>query len=238
MSDSLFTPTPEWQEILDDPFYLDEPKSITPSGYFGNGKEWIGHIDNFLTDEEIDFLRTFMRENKTWDITESRWDEDGTMIYDHEYWEDRVATWNTIEKADPRVITVLGNAIARVRPHIEEFFNVKALPTKPALVKWYPGQQQHPHADKELHIGEDAGKPNLFPHYDLATLFYINDDYEGGELYFPVQDNLQFRAEMGGAYYFPGDLHYIHGVTPIESGERFTCPFFWTITELKGEKVG
>jgi hypothetical protein len=31
----------------------------------------------------------------------------------------------------------------------------------------------------------------------------------------------------------PGDIHYLHGVKPVISGERYTTPSFYTITELK-----
>jgi hypothetical protein len=31
-------------------------------------------------------------------------------------------------------------------------------------------------------------------------------------------------------------MQYIHGVTEIKSGIRFTCPFFWEITEHTGDK--
>jgi hypothetical protein len=65
-------------------------------------------------------------------------------------------------------------------------------------------------------------------------LFYINDDYEGGELYFPNQ-GIQFKPKRGSAYFFPGDMNYVHGVTKIKSGIRYTCPFFWEILEHTGE---
>ena len=92
-----------------------------------------------------------------------------------------------------------------------------------------------PHADKELHSGPDAGKTNDFPWYDIAGLFYINDDYEGGELYFPNQ-GIQFKPKAGSAYFFPGDMNYIHGVTEVKSGIRYTVPFFWTILKHMGGK--
>jgi hypothetical protein len=102
-------------------------------------------------------------------------------------------------------------------------------------VRWNTGNLQYPHADKELHKYEEwgghpdrEGQPNDFPFYDIAGLFYINDDYEGGELYFPEQ-GIQFKPKKGAAYFFPGDRNYIHGVTEITSGTRYTCPFFFTI---------
>jgi hypothetical protein len=91
-----------------------------------------------------------------------------------------------------------------------------------------------PHADKELHEGDNEGLPNDFPYYDIAGLFYLNDDYEGGELYFPQHD-IEFKPKAGAAYFFPGDKNYLHGVKEIKSGIRYVIPFFWTILEHRGK---
>jgi predicted 2-oxoglutarate/Fe(II)-dependent dioxygenase YbiX len=202
--------------------------SITPSGFFGDGSEMIGSIENFLTDEELTALNSFIRGNEEWDKTETHHNEDGTVIYDSGYWDGRVATYPSIMKTSPETVDVIRSIVKRLKIEIDNFFDVNASPTSPALVRWLPGNFQMPHADKELHIGDDAGKPNDFPWYDIATIIYLNDDYEGGELYFPNQE-IQFKPKRGGAYFFPGDMNYIHGITEITGGIRYTCPFFWTI---------
>lgn len=209
--------------------------SITPSGYFGSGPENIVTLENFMTEEELSALNNFIRNNQVWDVTETHYNEEGTVIYDSDYWANRVATYPTIEKTDPKIPSIIEGMVRRLKVEVDKHFNVNAMPTSPAMVRWLPGQLQMPHADKELHEGEDKGKPNDFPYYDIAGLFYINDDYEGGELYFPNQ-GIQFKPKAGAAYFFPGDMNYIHGVTRIESGERYTCPFFWTI--LKHNDAG
>lgn len=207
--------------------------SITPSGYFGDSSDNIVSLENFMTEEEIVALDTFIRSNTEWDVTETHYNEEGTVIYDSDYWKDRVATYSTIDKVDPEIPRIIEGMVERLKAEVDKFFGVDAMPTSPALVRWLPGMLQQPHADKELHIGNDKGKPNDFPYYDLAGLFYINDDYEGGELYFPNQ-GIQFKPKRGAAYFFPGDLNYIHGVTEIKSGIRYTCPFFWTIVKHHG----
>jgi hypothetical protein len=206
-------------------------KSITPSGYFGTSSDMIHEIENFLTEEEIQYLSNYAKNNTLWDITESHWNENGNIIYDHRVWENRVATWHTLQKTDKKIIDILNNVINRLKVTIEDFFNVEAYPTSPAIVRWPTGTLQNPHADKELHEGPDAGTPNDFPWYDLGTVFYLNDEYEGGELYFPLQ-GIEFKPKRGAVYFFPGDKNFIHGVRPVRSGCRYTAPFFWTITKL------
>lgn len=208
--------------------------SITPSGYFGDDPKNIVALENFMTEEELTKLNKFVRNNTQWDVTETHYDDDGVVIYDSGYWDNRVATGDTIFRQDPTIPLLIDNMVARFKVEVDKFFKVDAFPTSPALVRWLPGQRQEPHADKELHIGDNKGKPNDFPYYDLAGLFYLNDDYEGGELYFPNQ-GIQFKPKAGAAYFFPGDMNYIHGVTEITSGIRYTCPFFWTILKHFGD---
>lgn len=202
--------------------------SITPSGFFGDSVENIVAIEGFMTEEELTLLNNFARANETWDVTETHYNEDGTVIYDSGYWDHRVATAPILNSIAPEVSKAIKGMQKRLKERVDSFFNLDAHPTSPAIVRWLPGQRQQPHADKELHEGENRGKPNDFPYYDIAGLFYINDDYEGGELYFPNQ-GIQFKPKAGAAYFFPGDMNYIHGVTEIKSGIRYVCPFFWTI---------
>ena len=210
-------------------------QSTTPSGFFGDSSENIVAIEDFMTEEELLYLNKFANINTTWDQTETHYNEDGTVIYDSNYWDHRVATAPTLEKSDPKVIEIIADMQARLKEKVDLFFNVDAHPTSPAVVRWLPGQRQQPHADKELHEGPGRGKPNDFPYYDIAGLFYINDNYEGGELYFPNQ-GIQFKPKAGAAYFFPGDMNYIHGVTEIKSGIRYVCPFFWTVKEHTGHR--
>lgn len=208
--------------------------SITPSGFFGSGPENIVELNNFMTEEEVDFLEKAAKSLTIWDVTESHVNENGTVVYDASYWKDRVASAPSLNQNDPNIVPVIIGLFNRLQPIIEDFFKVRVQPTGQTIVKWNPGQFQRPHADKELHYGPDAGLPNDFPYYDISSLFYINDDYEGGELYFPHQ-NIQFKPKRGSAYFFPGDMNYVHGVTEVRESYRYTCPFFWEILEHTGE---
>lgn len=222
-------------DIVNKDIHMNARKSITPSGFFGNSKDMIVELENFMTEEEITFLENAARKITIWDVTEDHYNDEGTVIYDSSYWKDRVASGPTLDKNDERIVPVIEGLFKKLQPVIEDFYKVKAKPTGQSIVRWLPGQLQNPHADKELHEGENAGKPNDFPWYDLASLFYLNDDYEGGELYFPNQ-GIKFKPKKGAAYFFPGDMNFIHGVTEIKNGIRYTCPFFWTILEHTGDR--
>lgn len=211
------------------------PKSITPSGFFGDSINNIVELENFLTEEEQTRLMNFALNNTVWDETETHVDQDGLVLYDASIWKDRVCTGQSLEKSDPTILALLWDMIDRLKIEVDKFFDVDVQATGPAIVKWPVGARQEPHADKEFWVGEETGRPNDFPWYDIAGLFYFNDDYEGGELYFP-QHGIEFKPKPRAAYFFPGDKYYAHGVRPVKSGNRFTSPFFWTIKRHTGEK--
>jgi len=206
----------------------EPPKSITPSGFFGNSINNIVEIKDFLSIEERKRLMSFALNNKVWDKTVDHVDEDGLVLYQASIWDDRVCTYNSLMASDPSILELINSMIARLKIQVDNFFDVDAKETGPAIVRWPVGARQEPHADKEFHAGSEKGRANDFPWYDLAGLFYFNDDYEGGELYFP-QHGIEFKPVAGAAYFFPGDMNYTHGVRPVKSGNRFTSPFFWTI---------
>jgi predicted 2-oxoglutarate/Fe(II)-dependent dioxygenase YbiX len=74
------------------------------------------------------------------------------------------------------------------------------------------------------------GLPNPFPDYDINSLFYYNDDFDGGELYYP-QHGITVKPEPGLAVLHPGDINYLHGVKIVTSGERFTTPAFYSVIQ-------
>lgn len=73
-----------------------------------------------------------------------------------------------------------------------------------------------------MHEHFDSTKPN-----DIATLIYINDDYEGGEIYFPELD-IVIKPQEGDLVCFPDTPDFVHGVKPISKGIRYTAPRWFT----------
>lgn len=83
---------------------------------------------------------------------------------------------------------------------------------------WLPGTKG------ELHI--DAQDPE--PWIEFSTIIYLNDEFEGGEIYFPNQ-NLVYKPKKYSAVFFPSSgSEYIHGVTTVSSGIRHTALYMHT----------
>jgi len=91
------------------------------------------------------------------------------------------------------------------------------------LVKWEGGQPMQPHADAE----HPDGSAHTTPHRAFAALVYLNDDYEGGLIYFPRQQ-IQIKPRSGLLLCFRGDLAHMHGVTEVTRGVRYTMPSWYT----------
>lgn len=106
------------------------------------------------------------------------------------------------------------------RDAVTPFFNAQ-LDTfsAPSVLKYLPGGKYDAHADSEHwdHAGEQWVKSM---DRDYSLLLYINDDYEGGALYFPNFD-IRIQPKSGMLVAFPSDHRYLHTAEPLQSGERF-----------------
>lgn len=189
--------------------------SIIPSGYYGDSLDNIVVIENFISDNNLKIIQDFCLNLNTF------------LSIPNDIWDNRVCDNSILQKINPEVNNILKNYQSKHKQYIENFFNVKLRDNVPSIVIWREGDSQPPHADKE----NLDGSPNHYPENDIASLFYLNDEYSGGEIYFPIQ-NIQLRMKSGSAVFFPGDKNYQHGVTAVTSGQRFTCPAFWNVLSV------
>jgi hypothetical protein len=82
---------------------------------------------------------------------------------------------------------------------------------------------QVPHSDSTGNQGEDNGTS----HRSFSCLLYLNDNFDGGELWFPNQ-NFLFKPKANTAVFFPSTFEYSHGVKSLNKGIRYTITTFWT----------
>ncbi len=94
------------------------------------------------------------------------------------------------------------------------------------LVHWPPGVALTPHADNT----EPNGQPNSTPHRCFSSILYLNDNYTGGETYFPFL-GFRIKPQTGSLLAFRSDASHAHGVTRIETGHRYTCANWFTFDQ-------
>jgi len=78
------------------------------------------------------------------------------------------------------------------------------------FIKYGPGQHFKEHHDHGFSYN-----------CTLSLVGYVNDDYEGGELYFRLQ-NLNIKPEAGDLYVFPSNFMYPHQAMPVTSGTKYS----------------
>jgi hypothetical protein len=93
-------------------------------------------------------------------------------------------------------------------------FNSNAL----QIVKFVKGFALEPHVDtlsvESLHI---------------ASVYYINDDYDGGEIHFPDY-NIKIKPRANSIILFPGNENYMHEVREVLGGERDSSSMWFQFT--------
>lgn len=87
-------------------------------------------------------------------------------------------------------------------------------------------------AENELHIDnyyrDEYGKmqPRKNSKNDKSSVLYLNENYLGGELYFPKQ-NLKFKPKPGTLVVFEGSTEKPHGVLKVSEGVRHNLITFF-----------
>ncbi len=100
--------------------------------------------------------------------------------------------------------------------------------------KWNVGGFASPHSDNS----DFEGNPTSFEINKYVGILYLNDDYEGGQLYFTKSDDIHTKTlsispKACSYIVFPGGVENIHGVEEITKGTRYTMVSFWDFADAE-----
>ena len=185
---------------------------LTPPGYWGTASSEIRIYESILNKEENQEIYRYSQCNDDWHGV------DGDL-----YWAEKVHK-DITENHTKQIIDTLSQKIRNI---MSLDMKIKTKTASIPIVRWRLGDWQAPHADKQ----ELDGSTNCCPNYDVSSIYYINDDYLGGEIHFPNQ-SIQIKPQKNTLVIFPGDVFYTHGVTEVTKGTRYTVPIFWKVTEI------
>ena len=128
----------------------------------------------------------------------------------------------------PNIEGLLRGAVKHV---INPFYGIEVDSSEfPQLLSYSVGGHYNPHIDGEsiwlTPEGEKIWKKST--DRDLSMVFYLNDDFEGGDFIFP-EHHIRVRPEPGMMICFPSSHHYLHGVEPVTKGKRYSIVTWATV---------
>lgn len=186
--------------------------------YRERGRDWeletadpsnIVIIEDFISQSDIDAIYDYCYSINEW-VSQSVSNTDS------------ISTAATMKQNAPDVYDILQGYHREVHRLIEHKFGRKLLLDETGIRRWDAGEFQGIHADGETF----DGLPNDTYIVDYGSIMYINDNYEGGEIFFPAYD-IEFKPKPGTLVFFPSSTYYVHGVRMVTAGVRYTSPHFW-----------
>jgi predicted 2-oxoglutarate/Fe(II)-dependent dioxygenase YbiX len=89
------------------------------------------------------------------------------------------------------------------------------------------GGYHSPHADNCRQNEQRVWVANHTPQRDITVIYYLNDEFDGGEIVFALQQ-LVVKPRRGLLLAFPSDAAHVHEVLAVRSGVRYTMPIWFT----------
>jgi hypothetical protein len=141
------------------------------------------------------------------------------------YWKGRIIYFADVLARHPEAAAVMRRTQQRITERLQAFYalTTPVFADTVQLVQWRQDMFMPPHADRANPDGSRHG----MPHRDFGSIVYLNDDYDGGELYFTRLD-MRVKPTAGLLLAFTGGWHHEHAVLRVTSGLRLTMPAFYT----------
>ena len=119
----------------------------------------------------------------------------------------------------------LDEPTSRIQSEIERSFFLEVHPeTGYSVTAYVKGTELIGHFDG----AEPISTTNGYPHRDISSVLYLNDDFVGGVFSFDIQ-GIKITPKAGTLILFSGTEPFTHSVSILESGLRYVIPQFWAI---------
>jgi hypothetical protein len=184
-------------------------------------------VRDFLTTEELSLFQDFLQNRCEWSQPA------GVDLRERHHYSRDISEFRGLPEFYD-IVEAYEIIASRKKETLESFFGeTLAQPSNMALRKWVQDDYQSPHSD----VGHLDGLLIITPpavetgplslhQYDVAAVLYFNDDFDGGEIYFPTFD-IKIEPEPGMFVGFPTSHHYLHGVSTVRNGNRYVQTSFW-----------
>jgi hypothetical protein len=164
-------------------------------------------IDNFISDSELELIMSNVFDiNSIWVGPEGQFFERELVIKNDPLLSFKKVLLERIQQAVIKEYSLDHNVY-------EDGFGV---------IRRFPGDEHGTHFD---------GKYPVMGQRVFGAVMYLNSDFKGGRTFYPDYD-LEIEPVPKRLIIHPGTIDYIHGVTEIESGMRYTVSAFWSKINL------
>jgi predicted 2-oxoglutarate/Fe(II)-dependent dioxygenase YbiX len=109
-----------------------------------------------------------------------------------------------------------------VKKIIEKDYKVLCLESEIHFLHYKDGAQYKSHIDGQ-YIEDGTAKRGV--DRDITAVVYLNDDYNGGEIFFDFFD-VSYKPNRGDVLIYPTTFQYKHGVSEVK-GDRYAIVFWF-----------
>jgi hypothetical protein len=145
------------------------------------------------------------------------------------FWDNMIVYPGTISDRD--VLGLMAKTSHRTRDIIRQEYKPEEIYSDSIMLcRWDVGKQLTPHIDNQ-----DTHEYST-PWRNYSSLVYLNNDYEGGEIFFP-RLNLSLKPAAGMLVIFSSGAEHEHGVKEVTAGRRYTMPSWYTTDESRKNEL-
>ena len=167
-------------------------------------------IPNFISDEECAILVDAFENNALKNSANGFWDN--MIVY-------------PAKLTDRDILELKINTSTRTRKAILDLYKPKEIFSDSIMLcQWDVGKQLTSHIDNQ-----DSHEYST-PWRTYSSLVYLNEDFEGGEIFFP-RLNEALKPATGMLVIFSSGPEHEHGVKAVTAGQRYTMPSWYTSDE-------
>jgi len=170
-------------------------------------------IDDFLSKEDCEYFLNYALEADAWSESEDT------------FW-NRRAFYPELLTGNSEFKSRMSLALKKLKKTLIDEYNLPEVYADTFhIVRWYEGQFQPPHQDNMENVNYGV---DFFRHRAYGAIIYLNDDFDGGETYYPL-DGISIKPKVGRLAIHLGDKDHLHGVSEVSGGTRYTIASFWGV---------
>ena len=132
---------------------------------------------------------------------------------------------NTEKSGNAKLYETVRNCVRQDKILIEGLFGELESGDSFNITVMLEGSSVSPHIDKQV-FPQGLRSSNTIVSRDITSIYYLNDDFDGGELSFDSL-GVKIKPKAGMLVFFPTDDIYRHSVNAVSNGERYSVPKFW-----------